>query len=90
MDGNSFIALGLLPTSTTEDQFGVIYSMKRSLAHEFGHYLGLSLKNSDFDYHDGGPYPNGTIALMKAGDPGRWMRHEDWRKANEQAKAKMQ
>ena len=48
------------------------------------------MKNSDFDYHDGGPYPNGTIALMKAGDPGRWMRHEDWRKANEQAKAKMQ
>ena len=76
-----------------EDSSGTWDSMKRTLAHEFGHYLDISTRVFDYERHDNGPYPNGTIGLMRSGgpgNPGRWMRHEDWQKANNTAKERMQ
>ena len=65
-------------------------------AHEMGHDLGLSVRVTD-DVHDPGPFPIGTDGLMKSGapdpttgilpaNPGRWLSHEDWKAANDNAK----
>jgi hypothetical protein len=73
-----------------------IGSIARILAHEFGHYLMLSMKNDNNEMHDNGSgkYPAGTAALMRGAETGkrqgRWIRKEDWRKANKTAKDRMQ
>ena len=86
------------PYNTDENSEGASRSWKRILAHEFGHYLEMSLKNRENTtedmggLHDNGPFPTGTVGLMrsgKLGGLGHWMRHEDWKHANETAKEKM-
>ena len=69
-------------------------------AHEIGHTLNLSTWQSIspplFTGHDHGPWPSGEEALMRPGtngvggivdSPGRWLRHEDWKEANDNAGA---
>lgn len=94
MDVNGYIANANNPSAQTEDTFGVIDSMKRSTAHEFGHYLTMARAT----VHDKRPFPAGTRPLMRsgaaypnheAGPPGRWSRHEDWEAANNAAKLRM-
>ena len=64
--------------------------------HEIGHTLWLSTWVSGLTYtgHDHGPWPTGEGALMRSGTndlgdiveiPGRWIRHEDWKAANDTA-----
>jgi len=67
------------------------------IPHEFGHYLGLAFYDDDGGYHDCGSFPTGADRLMRRGvfsgpienpiipDFGMWLRHEDWRKANDDA-----
>ncbi|GDX10108.1 hypothetical protein LBMAG57_18800 [Verrucomicrobiota bacterium] len=43
--------------------------------------------------HDVGKYPAGTVPLMRPGPDGglgHWIRHEDWAKASETAKTRLQ
>lgn len=62
-------------------------------AHELGHLLGLSIVRPP-DPHDPGPFPAATSStfggLMHAGEgtdqPGLWLGHDDWKKANETAR----
>jgi len=62
-----------------------------AVAHEVGHFLDLSADGAySSDGHDNGPWPSGTTALMRSGTPqngtlpvpGKWIRHTDWRAAN--------
>ena len=64
------------------------------IAHEFGHLLGLATKpDPEGGRHDTPPWPPGEESLMRRGPgttgvmaiPGKWLRHEDWRKANMEA-----
>jgi hypothetical protein len=65
------------------------------VAHEIGHLLMISTQNSDGNDHDQGPYPDqNTPSLMRKGtddqgnplaSPGRWLRQQDWKKANTSA-----
>lgn len=67
------------------------------IPHEFGHVLGLAFYSDDGGSHDLGAWPQDTEKLMRQGVPsgpvenptfpafGRWLRHEDWRKANDEA-----
>lgn len=81
--------------SGAEDQFGAVRSVQRVIAHEVGHALGLSTREivvSEIlgitDNHDSETVPVGTRSLLRAGPsgpPGKWMRHEDWRTANDTA-----
>jgi len=61
-------------------------------AHEMGHQLQLSTRNNDGKYHDCGTPPNDTGILMRPTVSGsaemRWMRREDWDKANREAEAR--
>ena len=90
-----FISNSTSPKLTTEDSLGAIQSMKRVCAHEFGHFLTMSTREWDptrltkFTGHDYGPYPKGTVGLMRGGTQprGRWTRHEDWEAANKKAKS---
>ncbi|MDW7653994.1 MAG: hypothetical protein SCG74_01335, partial [Nitrospiraceae bacterium] len=65
----------------------------RVIAHEVGHYFDASSRGQDVflpfqipdilrgDYHDNGPFPLFTTGLMRPGEkgnPGKWIRHEDW------------
>jgi hypothetical protein len=68
------------------------------VAHEIGHILGLAVYNDDGG-HDSGPWPDGEEHLIRSGQPsgpvgsptfpvpGEWLRHEDWKKANDEAGA---
>ena len=68
------------------------------IPHEFGHTLGLAYYNDDGGYHDLGAWPEGSEKLMRPGVPsgsvenptfpefGRWLRHEDWRQSNDEAR----
>jgi len=71
-----------------------------TVAHEVGHQLGLSTRNDlqpdgKRENHDLGTPPSGTAALMRQywdkppppPEP-RWMRHDDWKKANLEAEAR--
>jgi len=78
-----------------EDGKGATRQMARVIAHEFGHYLEISTREAGFRTptggHDQGKYPSGTAPLMLAGNegkPGRWIRHEDWKFANQTAKVR--
>jgi len=63
------------------------------IAHEIGHELFLATHNDDGGGHDAGPWPDGEESLMRSGspvngvlpNPGRWLRHEDWKTANDEA-----
>jgi len=67
-------------------------------SHEIGHLLNLSVYGpsdgpgvpANDVRHDPGPFPNGTFGLLQKGTgfnhPGRWLGHDDWKKANETAK----
>jgi hypothetical protein len=65
--------------------------MQRVIAHEIAHRLRLSTRNdldlgSEGDFHDPGPFPSGTTGLIRSGQRGglgKWLRHEDWHKAND-------
>jgi hypothetical protein len=74
----------------TEDAEGASYDMARVIAHEFGHYLDLSTRrNATRENHDDWVVPKTTAALMRngrRGPPGKWMRHEDWHRANDRVK----
>lgn len=85
---------GVVFVQTTIDAQG---SSAIVLAHEIGHILNLTTRGSDSDpYHDPGPFPPGTDGLMKTGkldangnippEPGRWLPHEEWHEASNQAK----
>jgi hypothetical protein len=62
-------------------------------AHEVGHVLEIPIEDSGPIFHDGGPWPSGEESLMRSGIepsgpvncPGRWLRHEDWKEANDLA-----
>lgn len=63
-------------------------------AHEIGHLLTIPKKSTGMDSHDEPPWPEGTEGLMESGfdesgspisAPGKWMRHQDWKEANEAA-----
>jgi hypothetical protein len=80
-------------SSGVDDDLGRNIRYERYLAHEVGHKLGLSTRgtkelNPTRAYHDNGKYPGGTFSLMwnLPGDlspgMGRWLRHEDFIKAN--------
>ena len=68
------------------------------IPHEFGHTLGLAYYNDDGGFHDLGAWPEGSEKLMRPGVPsgsvqnptfpefGRWLRHEDWRQSNDEAR----
>jgi hypothetical protein len=81
--------------ATTQDELGASRTIQRVAAHEIGHALGLSTRVFVVDdvygiteVHDSESFPNGTTSLLRSGPmgpPGQWMRHEDWRKANDQA-----
>jgi len=72
-----------------EDEEGASKLMDRVLGHEFGHFMGISTRNIDGEKHDDDRYhPPGAAALMRSGavgKPGRWIRDEDWKRANERA-----
>jgi hypothetical protein len=64
-------------------------------AHEMGHVLDITDRLRDETDHDPGPFPAGTGGLMRSGapaggvlpaNPGLWLPHEDWKKANEEAR----
>ena len=72
-----------------EDNLGATSQMKRVIAHEMGHFLHLSTRSDDTvtdgEGHDPGKFPVETIGLMRAGQKGgegKWLRHEDWQRAN--------
>jgi hypothetical protein len=86
-----------------EDADGASYQMARIIAHEFGHYLEISTRQAGLvtptGGHDNGRFPTGTAPLMREGNKpplgnggpaGRWIRHEDWKVANETAKRNLQ
>jgi len=66
---------------------------KLAIAHEFGHALELPVKDGPDRSHDSGPWPSGVESLMRPGpgttgqpnDPGKWLRQEDWERANTNA-----
>ncbi len=76
-----------------ENNSGASNSLARVLAHEFGHWLNLSTRIKEENDHDNDPHPTGTVPLMRNGGDGngnfqplgRWIRHEDWRRAKERA-----
>lgn len=79
-----------------ENAEGASYWGGRVLAHEFGHWLNLSSRwylheqegGPLSEPHDMGPYPKGTVSLMRPGNlgpAGRWLRHEDWEAASKRA-----
>jgi hypothetical protein len=75
---------------------GTVGHTALTIAHEVGHRLGLAA-HDDGGGHDAGPWPSGEESLMRSGQPtgapsaptfpvpGRWLRHEDWKKANDRA-----
>ncbi len=75
------------PIYAIDDALGGNNSMQRVAAHEFGHFLQMSVRRIS-DGHDPGPFPKGTKGLMLAGQlaypttKGQWTRHEDWKVAN--------
>jgi len=80
-----------------EDRRGASFAMTRVIAHEFGHYLEISTREegkvTPTGDHDVGKYPAGTVPLMRPGPDGglgHWIRHEDWAKASETAKTRLQ
>jgi len=52
--------------------------------------LNLSTRNSGGTDHDEDLPPEGAVRLMHPTDKGRWMRHEDWEKANKTAERRAQ
>jgi hypothetical protein len=77
-----------------EDELGATRQLPRVVCHEFGHWLKLSTRGerdpngNQLTFHDNDRCPAGTVPLMREGTvgaPGRWMRHEDWKRANERA-----
>ena len=79
-----------------EDADGASFQMARIIAHEFGHYLEISSREAGLvtptGGHDNGIHPSGTAPLMRSGHigtAGRWIRHEDWDKANRTAKDRL-
>ncbi len=79
-----------------EDDKGALGRMYRAMAHEFGHFMKMSKRGDDDfggdgSFHDDDPSPRGIAALMRGGEkgnPGRWIRHEDWEVASKRAKAR--
>lgn len=65
--------------------------------HPIGHILGLAFYNDDGGGHDAGPWPTLEEHLIRTGQPsgpvespvfpvpGAWLRHEDWKEANDKA-----
>jgi hypothetical protein len=70
-----------------------------AVAHEIGHILGLAVHSDEGGGHDAGPWPSGEEHLLRSGQPsgpvgsptfpvpGEWLRHEDWKEANDKAGA---
>ena len=85
--------------SRQDPEIGTEGTMQRTLAHEFGHFLSLATREWKPNKKQGGhddlsavnSYPIGANdtkypPLMKSVSPvGVWLRHEDWRAANERA-----
>lgn len=75
-----------------EDSLGGSFSLGRVGAHETGHKLRISTRHYPDEpnatgWHDPGKYPASTRSLMVRGGtpPGRWLRHEDWDNAAQNA-----
>lgn len=72
------------------DNCGSVDILKRVCAHEAGHALGLSKKDTDGHGHDntGQPRRYDSFSLMyesiSSGFDDRWIRHEDWIQANDE------
>jgi hypothetical protein len=86
----------------TPDSLGRDYTRPRVFAHEIGHALlpirnrpgggeeNLPPRNGWAGGHDFGPVPKETDALMRrSGTKGKWLRHEDWDVAVEEAMSRM-
>ncbi len=82
-----------------EEPDGSLESRERVVAHEVGHLFGIAIRGQPYEVlgttlqtinpggHDDGPFPTRTTGLMRAGsEPGKWLRHEDWKAAWENAR----
>lgn len=87
---------------TLNYSYSVVYTtnmVTNTVPHEVGHQLLLPVRDWGVGHHDPDPVPPGTEHLMKSGAPvgqwwpvptGRWLRKDDWEKANNTAKVKSQ